>query len=116
MESVVCKTTSSRPKARLNKRITLLSLIKFNAVIYRSFATGNLGALQCQFFSSNVLCASANLYSRNCCACSQKYNHAQMHKAISDQNLELLRERLIQTVKLTSDGDNIDRPPLRGME
>jgi len=46
----------------------------------------------------------------------KKYNHAQMHKAISDQNLELLRERLIQTVKLTSDGDNIDRPPLRGME
>lgn len=46
----------------------------------------------------------------------QKYNHVQMHKAISDQNLELLRERLIQTVKLTSDGDNIDRPPMRGMD
>ncbi|KAG0565895.1 hypothetical protein M758_7G020800 [Ceratodon purpureus] len=45
----------------------------------------------------------------------KKYNHVQMHKAISDQNLELLRERLIQTVKLT-DGDNIDRPPLRGMD
>jgi hypothetical protein len=45
----------------------------------------------------------------------KKYNHAQMHKAISDQNLELLRERLIQTVKLTSDGDDIDRPPLQGM-
>lgn len=46
----------------------------------------------------------------------KKYNHVQMHKAISDQNLELLRERLIQTVKLTSDGDNIDRPPMRGMD
>jgi uncharacterized membrane protein len=45
----------------------------------------------------------------------QKYNHAQMHEAISDQNLELLRERLIQTVKLTSDVDDIERPPLQGM-
>jgi hypothetical protein len=38
-----------------------------------------------------------------------------MHEAISDQNLELLRERLIQTVKLTSDVDDIERPPLQGM-
>jgi hypothetical protein len=45
----------------------------------------------------------------------KKYNHAQMHEAISDQNLELLRERLIQTVKLTSDVDDIERPPLQGM-
>eukprot|EP00246_Nothoceros_aenigmaticus_P012075 TRINITY_DN3575_c0_g1_i2.p2 TRINITY_DN3575_c0_g1~~TRINITY_DN3575_c0_g1_i2.p2 ORF type:complete len:233 (+),score=25.23 TRINITY_DN3575_c0_g1_i2:422-1120(+) len=44
----------------------------------------------------------------------KKYNHAAMHKAISEQNLEILRERLIQTVKLTSDGDDIERPPFRG--
>ncbi|XP_024385588.1 chaperonin-like RbcX protein 2, chloroplastic isoform X3 [Physcomitrium patens] len=46
----------------------------------------------------------------------KKYNHVQMHEAISNQNLELLRERLMQTVKLPSDGENIDRPPLRGSD
>ncbi|XP_024385592.1 chaperonin-like RbcX protein 2, chloroplastic isoform X4 [Physcomitrium patens] len=46
----------------------------------------------------------------------RKYNHVQMHEAISNQNLELLRERLMQTVKLPSDGENIDRPPLRGSD
>ncbi|KAG6553755.1 hypothetical protein Mapa_004670 [Marchantia paleacea] len=32
----------------------------------------------------------------------KKYNHAQLHKAISDENLELLRERLMQTVKFSN--------------
>ncbi|CAM6093973.1 unnamed protein product [Calypogeia fissa] len=42
----------------------------------------------------------------------KKYNHAQLHKAISDQNLELLRERLIQTVKFTNSiGDDIETTP-----
>eukprot|EP00250_Pteridium_aquilinum_P031596 c43896_g1_i1 orf=567-1226(-) len=32
----------------------------------------------------------------------KKYDHAKMYQAISDQNLELLRERLVQTVKWPS--------------
>eukprot|EP00897_Mesotaenium_endlicherianum_P001078 jgi/Mesen1/10971/ME000096S10558 len=48
----------------------------------------------------------------------KKYNHADLHTAIKAQNLELLRERLIQTVKLTADveddrseNDDFDKPP-----
>eukprot|EP00249_Psilotum_nudum_P016559 c25883_g1_i1 orf=681-1436(-) len=36
----------------------------------------------------------------------KKYNHTNVHNAISDQNLELLRERLIETVKWPSDADD----------
>eukprot|EP01018_Ginkgo_biloba_P032719 Gb_02161 [translate_table: standard] len=33
------------------------------------------------------------------------YSHVNMHQAINDQNLELMRERLVQTVKWPSDND-----------
>jgi len=33
----------------------------------------------------------------------QRYDHANMHAAIKDQNLELLRERLIQTVRFQAE-------------
>lgn len=36
----------------------------------------------------------------------KKYNHAQLHKAISDENLALLRERLMQTVKFSNTENN----------
>lgn len=39
------------------------------------------------------------------------YNHADMYKAMSDQNLELLRERLVQTVKFTEDTERPQPPP-----
>eukprot|EP00850_Spirogloea_muscicola_P016923 SM000141S00867 [mRNA] locus=s141:161049:162408:+ [translate_table: standard] len=45
----------------------------------------------------------------------KKYNHEDLYKAIVAQNLDLLRERLMQTVNLSSDGDDIQRPPLKGM-
>eukprot|EP01018_Ginkgo_biloba_P008391 Gb_25794 [translate_table: standard] len=35
----------------------------------------------------------------------KKYNHANMQQAISDQNLELMRERLVDIVKWPSDND-----------
>lgn len=34
------------------------------------------------------------------------YSHVDMHKAISDQNLELMRERLVQTIRWPSDSEN----------
>ncbi|XP_057839058.1 chaperonin-like RbcX protein 2, chloroplastic isoform X2 [Cryptomeria japonica] len=34
------------------------------------------------------------------------YNHVDMHKAITDQNLELMRERLVQTIRWPSDSEN----------
>lgn len=36
----------------------------------------------------------------------KKHDHAKMYQSISDQNLELLRERLVQTVKWPSDADD----------
>ncbi|XP_024524194.1 chaperonin-like RbcX protein 2, chloroplastic [Selaginella moellendorffii] len=39
----------------------------------------------------------------------KKYSHENMYNAISDQNLELLRERLMQTVKLPSDGEEFTK-------
>ena len=41
---------------------------------------------------------------------AQNYNHANVHKAIEDQNLELLRERLFQTVKFSAEGEDPKRP------
>uniref|UniRef100_A0A0D6R2H0 Chaperonin-like RbcX protein n=1 Tax=Araucaria cunninghamii TaxID=56994 RepID=A0A0D6R2H0_ARACU len=35
----------------------------------------------------------------------KKYNHLDMHKAITDENLELMRERLVETVRWPSDID-----------
>ncbi|BBN03453.1 hypothetical protein MPTK1_2g23580 [Marchantia polymorpha subsp. ruderalis] len=44
----------------------------------------------------------------------KKYNHAKLHKAISDENLELLRERLIQTVRFpSSNADDAGKPNIR---
>ncbi|ERN00871.1 hypothetical protein AMTRI_Chr03g139970 [Amborella trichopoda] len=39
----------------------------------------------------------------------KKYNHAETYQAISDQNLELMRERLIETVKWPSDDSNTEK-------
>eukprot|EP00271_Cylindrocystis_brebissonii_P004741 TRINITY_DN16577_c0_g1_i1.p1 TRINITY_DN16577_c0_g1~~TRINITY_DN16577_c0_g1_i1.p1 ORF type:complete len:214 (-),score=34.40 TRINITY_DN16577_c0_g1_i1:721-1332(-) len=38
----------------------------------------------------------------------KKYNHADLYSIMRDQNLELLRERLVQTVKFSDE----ERPPL----
>jgi len=35
----------------------------------------------------------------------KRYNHVDIHRAISDQNLELMRERLVEIVKWPSDND-----------
>ncbi|KAH9741321.1 Chaperonin-like RbcX protein 2 [Citrus sinensis] len=39
----------------------------------------------------------------------KKCDHAQMYKAISDENLELMRERLIETVIWPSDDSNTEK-------
>lgn len=39
----------------------------------------------------------------------QKCDHAAMYEEISDQNLELMRERLIQTVIWPSDDTNTEK-------
>ena len=44
------------------------------------------------------------------CACvMQKCNHAEIYKEISDENLELMRERLMETVKWPSDDTNTEK-------
>ncbi|KAJ7570635.1 hypothetical protein O6H91_01G129600 [Diphasiastrum complanatum] len=40
----------------------------------------------------------------------KRYKHDNVEKAISDQNLDLLRERLIQTVRMPSDGEDFESP------
>ncbi|GBG75854.1 hypothetical protein CBR_g21098 [Chara braunii] len=44
---------------------------------------------------------------------AKKYSHAEVNDAIANQNLELLRERLMQIVKLTPDGDDPRERPLK---
>lgn len=39
----------------------------------------------------------------------QKCNHAEIYKQISDENLELMRERLMETVIWPSDDSNTER-------
>lgn len=39
----------------------------------------------------------------------QKCNHAEIYKEISDENLELMRERLIETVIWPSDDSNTEK-------
>lgn len=38
----------------------------------------------------------------------KRYNHGDMHRAITDQNLELMRERLVEIVKWPSDNNDPD--------
>ena len=39
----------------------------------------------------------------------QKCNHAEIYKEISDENLELMRERLMETVIWPSDDTNTEK-------
>lgn len=43
------------------------------------------------------------------CFLLQKCDHAAMYKEISDQNLELMRERLMETVIWPSDDTNTEK-------
>ncbi|KAL2642790.1 hypothetical protein R1flu_010377 [Riccia fluitans] len=47
---------------------------------------------------------------------TKKYNAAKLHKALSEENLDLLRELLIQTVRFTTTTDDAEKPDLRKEE
>ncbi|XP_031489274.1 chaperonin-like RbcX protein 2, chloroplastic [Nymphaea colorata] len=55
-----------------------------------------------QDLAERVMVTRLHLYSK----WVKKYDHAEMYQEISDQNLELMRERLMETVKWPSDDTN----------